>query len=523
MILAIMATATLASGVAAQQQDTSSCSIMLRESWQAVADVYLDESFRGVDWEALRPSKANSDCSDRTVHAAVRQLLGRLGDPAVRLVPAHLVDLFMADMTGQPVSGVGLRELLSVDVDESTRLLTVVTPAPDGPAAAAGIRTGDVIEAIGGIRVDTMDLALAMERLRGPPGTFVDVRIRRGRQVAHHRLQREQATQHTAEWRLYQGRTERLGYIRLPDFSMGSAEALRQVLAEAEESGAKGFVLDLRDNPGGLVPELTMAAEIFLAAGLPIARIRSRLGSDTVLTTTRPAETDASLFVLVNNGSASAAEALAGALQANGRAVVLGERTFGKGLAHFATELPDGSLVMTPFGRLHTPTGRDILTEGIAPDFVMPAPALPTLVPDLRADTLVVTAMRLLESSLPKRIPTSADSAAIMAAALDYIEGWYTGDGERMRRAVHPDLVKRIYLRQGGEASLVTTDGKALVEQTRQGHGRADRNVRVDVEILDVFQNSASVKIEAGLWVDYAHLSRTDQGWRIVNILWELR
>ncbi len=120
---------------------------------------------------------------------------------------------------------------------------------------------------------------------------------------------------------------------------------------------------------------------------------------------------------------------------------------------------------------------------------------------------------------------TPADSAGIRAAALDYIEGWYSGDAERMERALHPELVKRIRVqdRESGRPFIDGMGAGRLIEGTRAGYGReipeADR--RTDVTILDVFGDAASVKVDAGPWVDYMHLSRWGDRWVIINVLWE--
>jgi hypothetical protein len=121
---------------------------------------------------------------------------------------------------------------------------------------------------------------------------------------------------------------------------------------------------------------------------------------------------------------------------------------------------------------------------------------------------------------------SAADSAAIRAAALDYIEGWYTGNAERMERAVHPDLAKRIMnTDQRGRRLLGHQSAMTLVLNTRGGGGKetpaADQ--RKDVRILDIFGNAASVRIDAGTWVDYLHVARWNDRWVIVNVLWELR
>ena len=125
------------------------------------------------------------------------------------------------------------------------------------------------------------------------------------------------------------------------------------------------------------------------------------------------------------------------------------------------------------------------------------------------------------------RAQTTADSTAIRAAALDYIEGWYSGDPERMARAVHPALVKRIVAvnRETGEAFVDDMGAGKLVAGTRAAYGREtpEDQRRTDVTIFEVFGNAASIKIDAGGWVDYLHLAKIDGRWTILNVLWELR
>ena len=123
------------------------------------------------------------------------------------------------------------------------------------------------------------------------------------------------------------------------------------------------------------------------------------------------------------------------------------------------------------------------------------------------------------------RAQTAADSAAIRATALDYIEGFYTGDAARMERALHTDLKKRIVERKPGEAeTLQEMTADQLVQMTAGGGGKQmpDEQKRSDVEILDIYGGMASVKIVAGLWVDYMHIAEVDGEWKIVNVLWEM-
>jgi hypothetical protein len=119
---------------------------------------------------------------------------------------------------------------------------------------------------------------------------------------------------------------------------------------------------------------------------------------------------------------------------------------------------------------------------------------------------------------------TVADSTAIRQAALDYIEGWYEGNAERMERALHPDLAKRIInTDQRGRNVLGHQSAMTLVQNVRRGGGREDTQRRTDVRILDIFVGTASVRVDAGTWIDYLHIARWNGRWVIVNVLWENR
>ncbi len=120
---------------------------------------------------------------------------------------------------------------------------------------------------------------------------------------------------------------------------------------------------------------------------------------------------------------------------------------------------------------------------------------------------------------------TSADSAAIVATSLDYIEGWYTGDPVRMERALHPDLAKRIVFtdEQTGQSKLGDMGTDQLVAGAERGIGKNAPVKRMDVTILDIYENTASVRIDAGGWIDYLHIARWNNEWVIINVLWEVR
>lgn len=138
-----------------------------------------------------------------------------------------------------------------------------------------------------------------------------------------------------------------------------------------------------------------------------------------------------------------------------------------------------------------------------------------------------LAAFALAASVTAARAQVPADSMAIRATALDYIEGWYEGDAERMARALHPELVKRIVVinPDTGQPFIDNMGAGRLVEGTRAGYGKEipEDQRRTDVTILDVFGNAATVKVDAGGWIDYIHMARIDDRWAIVNVLWERR
>jgi hypothetical protein len=140
---------------------------------------------------------------------------------------------------------------------------------------------------------------------------------------------------------------------------------------------------------------------------------------------------------------------------------------------------------------------------------------------------LVLLAGLVLLAARPAQAQTAADSAAIRQTALDYIEGWYAGDHERMARSLHPELAKRLVRTdaQSGASDIRDMGASELVMQTRRGGGRdvpAARQ-RKDVTILDIFEGTASVRVDAATWIDYMHVARANGRWQIVNVLWALR
>jgi carboxyl-terminal processing protease len=378
---ALVASAT---APAAAQSD---CRALVEEAWQVVQDNYLDPEFGRVDWDVVR-NRALPRCDEGDdVHAIIRWMMGVLDSGAVRWIDADRVSGLPTEFAEGPGSGIGLIELLSIDIDERTGLLTVVTPPPGSPAAHAGLRPGDVITSIDGVRSDTILLADAVDRIRGEPGTVVTLGIRRGDSVSTIEITRaEIVPEPPVEHHLVEAFSASYGYVRLNRFVPGVGRRTASALDSLERAGARGHILDLRDNPGGLVNELVAVADLFLRRGARIATMAGRPGNPSLLVAQNPPRTVLPLVVLIDRGTASAAEVLAEALQANDRAVVIGNsRTFGKGYIHSIQPLADGSGIMLPVGRLISPSARDILADGVEPAVRIPSSAWPVLDPRIGA------------------------------------------------------------------------------------------------------------------------------------------
>ncbi|MDX1660428.1 MAG: S41 family peptidase [Gemmatimonadota bacterium] len=344
----------------------SYCEDLVEAAIEVVADRH-GEAFVRESVGTLRGSADEACAAEPDPPAALRLVLAPVDDPAIRLLAADHFQRMLAEWQGRPVPGVGLTEVLSIDVDEETHRLTVITPVPDSPAEAAGLRAGDVVTRIDGVDTDTLGLSRSMKRLRIPAGESVRLEVLRDdrpREVVLAARALPALEPMTTE-RIREGERDVL-VLRLRQFTPGVGDRIREQVHSAPDVDA--ILLDLRENPGGLVDELVAVARVFLEPGSVVARLA---GPEpvTLRIEGEGSPTNVPVAAIVGTGSASAAEALAAALQANGRATVYGEPTYGKGLAHDAVPLAEGAwILMLPVGHLETPDGRTVLGTGIDPD-----------------------------------------------------------------------------------------------------------------------------------------------------------
>ena len=273
---------------------------------------------------------------------------------------------------------------LGIEISTKDDFIVVIAPIDDTPAAAAGIRTGDLITGIDGETTKGMALMDAVHKLRGPKGSKVTLTIFREGEAKPFDLP---ITRDVINIKSVKARAEKdgFGYVRISQFNMTTSRDLKKAIEDVqkEAGGLKGLVLDLRNNPGGLLNQAIKVADLFLSDG-KIVYTAGRDPSQNMVERATKAGTldDFPMVVLINGGSASASEIVAGALQDQRRAVLVGTQTFGKGSVQTILRLDDGSGLKLTTAKYYTPNGRDIQAKGIAPDIVVEASPLAGLDPD---------------------------------------------------------------------------------------------------------------------------------------------
>jgi carboxyl-terminal processing protease len=299
------------------------------------------------------------------VTGAINGMLSSLDPHSAYLTPDLYKELQM-DTQGR-FGGLG------IEITVKNGVLTVVSPIEDTPAFKAGVKPGDMIFKIEDEFTKDMTLVDAVKKMRGPKGTKITISIKREGvpELIDFVLMRDTIRVQSVRSRTLE---EGYGYIRLAQFQERSDRDLQKALEKlaAEKGGIKGLVLDLRNNPGGLLTQAVRVSDLFLDSGL-IVYTEGRIESQKQKYFAQKEGTwmDFPVVVLVNGGSASASEIVAGALQDHKRAVVLGTKTFGKGSVQTILPLDDNSALRLTTARYFTPNGRSIQALGIVPDIVV--------------------------------------------------------------------------------------------------------------------------------------------------------
>lgn len=299
------------------------------------------------------------------IYGAIKGMLESLDPHSTFLTPEMFKE--MQTETKGSFEGIG------IEITIKDGILTVVAPIEDTPAFKAGIKAGDQIIRIGEEHTKNMSLHDAVKRLRGPKGTEVKIWImRKGwSEPREFTIVRDVIKTKSIKWKMIE---PGYGYIRITQFQERTDEDLKNALMQLNKNGTlKGLILDMRNNPGGLLDQAVRVADVFLEDGL-IVSIKGRAeGQKKDFYAKKDGmEPHYPIVVLVNNGSASASEIVAGALQDHHRALIMGLETFGKGSVQTLIPLEDGSGIKLTTALYYTPGGRSIQAKGIIPDIRVP-------------------------------------------------------------------------------------------------------------------------------------------------------
>ncbi|MCH8118033.1 MAG: S41 family peptidase, partial [Proteobacteria bacterium] len=272
-------------------------------------------------------------------------------------------------------SGVG------IEVGQVDGAIRVITPIAGSPAARSGMRSGDQIIAVDGVSVEESNIHDIVDRMRGRPGSKISITVLRDGDAIIHDMRREIIRVASVHYEIL---SPSFGYVRLSQFSEATARELSRAIDAMQDTNdgmLDGLILDLRNNPGGVLDAAVDVSDLFLDSGIIVTADGRTSDARFTRSAHRGDVLDgAELVILVNKGSASASEIVAGALQDHGRAVVIGTTTFGKGLVQTVMPLSQGRAIKLTTSRYYTPSGDSIHETGITPDvYVEGTPGQPDL------------------------------------------------------------------------------------------------------------------------------------------------
>ncbi len=340
---------------------------------------------------------------EELVHNAIKGMVGNL-DPHSSFMPPNAFDELQDDTKGE-FSGIG------IVITMKDGILTVVSPIEGTPAYDAGITAGDIIVKIDGASTKDMALWEAVNKMRGP--RFKEVKITIIREGAsaplEFALKRDMIPMTSVRSAML---SPGFGYLRITNFRMNTLEDVEKHLSDLEKEGAglKGLIIDLRDNPGGLLDQAIKISDLFLDKGI-IVSIKGRTARNNQEFSAHPniPARNYPIVTLINGGSASASEIVAGALKDNSRSLILGMTSFGKGSVQTVRPLKDGFGIKYTIARYYTPCGHSIQAKGILPDIRVAPGTVPEAKKELSAFDLMVKEKDLKNRLAPEEGEAGAD------------------------------------------------------------------------------------------------------------------
>lgn len=307
----------------------------------------------------IQGSYVKNKTTSELVKGAIEGIIDSLDDPYTRYLSPDSYKEFQVHTKGY-FYGVG------IEIGMKDKKLTVIAPVKDTPAEKAGIKAEDQITAIDGKSTKDMSLQDAVNMIRGKKGTKVELTIARNGQKKPLKfsITRDKITMPNISSKMLD---KQIGYIHLHSFTEDAGKDVKETANKLKADGAKGIILDLRFNPGGLLDQSVDVASVFVESGV-VVKVKTKSGRTKTFKAKGEADSSTPLVVLVNKGSASASEIVAGAIKDHNRGIVVGENTFGKGSVQSIIPLSDGSAVVITTDVYQTPSGKTINKKGITPN-----------------------------------------------------------------------------------------------------------------------------------------------------------
>lgn len=406
-------------------------------------DTYEMLNLFGEVMERAKISYVEEVSDKKLIEAAINGMLTSL-DPHSSYLDTESF-AYMSEQTRGKFGGLG------IEVTMDNGLVMVVSPIDDTPAAKAGIKSGDYITHIDGQTVIGLTLNEAVAKMRGKIGTKIKLSVRRANAKPFEvTLKREEIKIHSVKTEI---KNDNILYIRISSFAEENDKEIIKAVKDAQKklkNKLAGIVIDVRNNPGGLLDQAVAVSDLFLDKG-EIVSTRSRNEEDTVKYTAQTGDIAAGLpmVVIINEGSASASEILAGALQDHHRAIVIGEKSFGKGSVQTVIPLGEYGAMRITTARYYTPSGRSIQAKGIEPDI---------LVKQAKLEAVESYGLNIKESELKGALKNEEDNKKAKSGSENKSENEKEIADYQLIRAL--DLVKALNLYSVPQNEKAVTESK---------------------------------------------------------------
>ena len=340
-------------------------------AWTLVNEGFYDPGkLDEVQWKRIRQQTLQKQIeTSEEAYSAIEDMLRPLDDPYTRFLRPKDYELLKASNFGSEINGVGLQ----LGEDENNKVKVISTLA-GSPAEDAGILSGDFINKVNGISSEELGLANTASKLRGETGTKVLVEVTStSGEIKEIDLERRSVDLRPVRTKRLRDDSHTIGYLRITQFSESVPKKIEEALQDLKEKEVEGIILDLRNNSGGLVSSGIAVADSFLSEK-PVVETKDRNGIKDAIISQKATSFDGPMVTLVNNATASASEILAGSLQDNGRSILMGEQTYGKGLIQSLKNIGEESGLAITVASYLTPKGNNIQGKGITPEQLLDIP-----------------------------------------------------------------------------------------------------------------------------------------------------